>query len=416
MYSYRGFSREAQVSSLKWLFSSFSRTSLCIISTLACSLSAFGQTETTLYNFTGDIPNGGLVADAAGNLYGTAWNSNANSFGQVFELSPDSSGIWTEKILYNFQGSPVGDGSHPSAGLIFDSKGNLYGTTQYGGVGGFCYGGLGCGTVFILRPQSDGTWKERVLHRFHNEFGGEPVASLAIDSAGNLYGTTQSISEGTAGEVFELSPVPNGLWTETIIYPFPNNQTNHGTEPFAPVILDSAGNLYGTASAGGQYRAGAAFKLSPGAGGWTYTALHIFGAKGDGAAPWGGLAFDSAGNLYGTTFGGGSEGYGTVFELSSKSSGRWVETILHSFSSTDGKTPTSSLVFDSVGNLYGAAGAGGANGEGTIFELSPISGGWNFDVLYSFSGSDGGNPAGPLLYLGGSLYGVASTVAFELTP
>jgi uncharacterized repeat protein (TIGR03803 family) len=187
----------------------------------------------------------------------------------------------------------------------------------------------------------------------------------------------------------------------------------------APLILDGAGNLYGTAQTGGQYRDGTAFQLTPGSGGWTFTALYAFGnsAIHDGSQPTAGFVMDASGNLYGTTTLGGTNNYGTVFELSPTPKGRWKETILHEFAAEDGEQPATGLIFDAAGNLYGVAPQGGQFNCGTIFELSPSAGSWNFNTIYSFANNgDGCHPSGPLLDFQGNLYGVSNAVAFELTP
>ncbi len=377
-------------------------------------ISAKAQTETTIFRFTDGSPNDGLVADAAGNLYGTEWSGGANFFGSVFKLSKDSSGAWSEAIIYSFQGPKVGDGNHPLAGLTFDTKGNMYGTTEYGGVGGFCF--YGCGTVYVLAPQPDGTWKERVIHRFYHDVGGLPQTSVTLDAEGNVYGVASPVGGGTAGYIYELSPGKNGIWAETVLYIFPSTKSNQGTDPDAPVIFDGAGNLYGTAFSGGQHRSGVVFKLSPGSSGWTYSVLHVFGTPGDGANPSGGLVFDASGNLYGTTRYGGSSNVGIAFELSPTLQGRWAETIIHDFSATDGDDPLSSMIIDAAGNLYGAAPKDGEYGFGSVFELSPLAGGWNWNVLHAFNGSDGSYPEGPLVEFQGNFYSVADGAAFEITP
>src|SRR5580698_2475032 len=375
----------------------------------------YAQTEITLYQFNGIEPNGGLIADTAGNLYGTTVDGGIkDDYGDVFELT-NSAGVWSQNVLYNFQGEAHLDGEAPRAGVIFDAKGDLLGTTEFGGEGAFCVGGYGCGTVFGLAPQPGGVWKER-NYRFI--FGGEPMASLIMDGAGNLYGTA-SEARSFPGFVFEFSPGAKGTWTKTTLYTFEETKGNQGLNPVAPVVFDGAGNLYGTAQTGGEYRGGTAYRLTPGSDGWTFTALYAFGNSNieDGANPTGGLVVDASGNLYGTTPLGGTNGYGTVFELSPTPMGRWKETILHEFSAADGEGPGTSLIFDSAGNLYGVAPNGGAYNCGTIFELSPSAGSWNFNALYSFANNgDGCHPSGPLLDLNGDFYGVADFVAFEYIP
>jgi uncharacterized repeat protein (TIGR03803 family) len=282
--------------------------------------------ETVLHTFPnvndrkdGIFPNGGLIFDASGNLYGVTGSGGTRGNGTVFELVPKSGGRWTEKILHNFTQGDKTDGRFPNSKLIFDAAGNLYGTTRDGG-GGVCY--LGCGTVFKL-SQSGGVWSETILHRFQNdgEDGYQPYGDLIIDASGNLYGTT-AWGGGPVhqffGTVFELTPQTGGTWAENILYSF-GNQGKDGERPFGGVVLDGAGNLYGTTFAGGTANfLGTVFKLAPQTGGgWTQTLLHSFKAfNQDGTGPRTGLVIDEAGNLFGTTLtGGGKANMGTVFEI-----------------------------------------------------------------------------------------------------
>jgi uncharacterized repeat protein (TIGR03803 family) len=237
---------------------------------------------------------------------------------------PQAGGFWTEKVLHNFSNTGP-DGAEPVAGVIFDSAGNLYGTTLYGGVNR-THGGY-VGVVFELTP-SGGGWIEKILYSFAQSKydAAGPWGSLIFDSAGNLYGTTTSggryFGDGT---VFELSPQAGGSWTETILHSFSDAERD-GYHPYCNLIFDSAGNLYGTTSQGGAYGQGSGFvggtvfELTPGSGGnWTERILHSFGNESDGSEPLAGLIFDAAGNLYGTTeFGGGGVGLGTgiAFEIS----------------------------------------------------------------------------------------------------
>jgi len=329
---------------------------------------------------------------------------------------------------FNYSGT---DGSAPVGGVIFDSAGNLYGTTAGGG--NSCFGGVGCGTVFELSPKG-GAWTETVLYRFNSGTDGAyPLAGMIFDRAGNLYGTTEFDGTYGCGAVFELSPTGGGNWAEKVLYNFANSATD-GCAPQAGLILDAAGNLYGTTTFGGNlscytYRAGCGtvFELIPQTGGiWTEKVLHFFTGK-DGAEPYyAGVVFDGAGNLYGTTFAGGSRGFGTVFELTPKSHGHWVEKVLHTFNlGKDGVQPWSGLCIDAAGNLYGTTYAGGSSGYGTIFEVSPHGKNWTEKVIHAFSnnGTDGYQPEGNSLILdrAGNLYGTttwggAVGAAFELTP
>src|SRR5271165_2985890 len=289
-------------------------------------------TETVLYNFgtvagDGANPSGSLTFDAAGNLYGTAATGGAHSVGIVFELSPGAGpgGAWTEKVLYSFQGGAP-DGANPErVTLVWDAKGNLYGTTKFGGAYG---SGTTGGTVFELSPGTGGAWTEKLLYSFGSGTdAAEPVAGVTLDAAGNLFGTTLYGGIYGGGTVYELSPAAGGTWTEKVLHSF-NQDGTDGKNPYDPVVLDSQGNVYGTTYGGGAYPNyfGIVFELSPSASGeWTEQVLHTFTGDPYGAAPvpdgdfpYGGLVFDAAGNLYGTTSGGGTNSfglYGTVFEI-----------------------------------------------------------------------------------------------------
>jgi uncharacterized repeat protein (TIGR03803 family) len=374
-----------------------------------------------------------LVFDTAGNLYGTTADGGADDVGIVFELSPLPSGIWTEKVLHSFS-KHGGDGQNPNTALIFDSAGNLYGTTGNGGTDSE-------GTVFELSPPVPPAtqWTEKVLYSFlsSNNDGQDPVASLVSDSAGNLYGVTLSGGTYAVGTAFELSPATGGTWTETIIHNFANVANGDGSNPRSNLIFDSAGNLYGVTLLGGVNLGGTVFELSPAGGGaWNETILWSFGDNStDGGLPVGALTFDSAGNLYGTTADGGPTGGGSAYELSPSSGGSWTETILHFFeakSTTDGYTPFSRLTFDSAGNLYGTTFSGGQaacksnNGCGTVFELTPTDGSWTEKVVHYFTldGAAGYSPSCSLIMdSSGNLYGTnfyggksSGGTAFKLVP
>jgi uncharacterized repeat protein (TIGR03803 family) len=327
-----------------------------------------GRIEQVLFSFHGPDgvePSGCLIFDAAGNLYGTTQSGSDSSLGTVFELTPAAGGGWTEQVLHNFNG----DGYIPLAGLVMDAAGNLYGTTE-GGDQNHPYG-----MVFELTPVAGGGWTAQVIHDFNRDDGADPwFGSLILDGAGNLYGTTLQGGAYNVGVVFELMPTGNGNWTEAVLHSF-NLDGTDGYSPISSVTLDVAGNLYGATNAGGSNGAGTVYKLTPtGDGSWTETVLHNFGIGTDGALPSSGLTFDTAGNLYGTTFVGGAPGYGTVFELLPDGSGGWTEQILYSFrNSPDGTYPDTPLVLDSAGNIYGATHLGGTYGYGTAFELTHAS-------------------------------------------
>ncbi len=306
----------------------------------------------------GQFPLGSVILDASGNLYGTTERGGAYGLGTVFELSPSGS-RWKEKILYSF-GATSDDVSAPLAAVTFDSNGNLYGTGSFGGTR-FSQGG-----VFELKP-SGKKWKESVIYNFTGGAdGGAPMGDLIWDSAGNLYGTASDGGAGyDDGVVFELTPSTNGNWTETVLWTF--FDSNDGAFPTSGLIFDKSGNLYGTASSSDAF--GTVFELTPSNGSWNFTTLHDF-MNGDGATPLGGVIFDSAGNLYGTTEEGGDHFVGVIFKLS-QSGGTWAETVLHSFGPTEGNAPLAGLITGPQGLLYGTAGFGGGNGYGSVFAIAP---------------------------------------------
>jgi uncharacterized repeat protein (TIGR03803 family) len=340
-------------------------------------------TEKVLYSFCsasncndGDGPIGGLIFDKAGNLYGTTESGGTcYSAGTVFELTRHN-GKWTEKVLHSFC-PDSSDGSTPYTGLVLDGKGNLYGTTFYGGTGTGC--SIGCGTVFGLM-RSGGKWTEKVLHNFNNDGkdGYTPVASLAVDTAGNLYGTTAYGGAYNDGTVFELRNV-NGKWTERVLHSFNGGD---GANPEANVVFDNDGELYGTTENGGDSGCGGGcgtvFQLVPKNGAWREKVLYRFHNSPDGSHPLASLLRDKSGRLYSTTFWGGAFAvYGTVFELTPQD-GKWTEKVLHSFNlnGQDGASPfNSGVVQDKAGNLYGTTGFGGTYcspmGCGAVFEVTP---------------------------------------------
>ncbi len=390
--------------------------------------------ESILYSFggvNGDPlePAAGLVTDGKGNFYGTSEYGGSRGAGAVFELSPKAGGGWTEKVLWNFcpNGGVCLDGVNPLGSLIFDAKGNLYGTTSFGGVNN------GSGTVFELSPGTGGVWTEKTLFTFaqYGTTGALPQSNLIFDSKGNLYGTTyQTAANGGCGVVFELTPSTGGTWTEKVLHTFTNQPDGCG--PIGGLIFDAKGNLYGTTTNAGDnptgYAEGTVFELSPATNGtWTEKLLYTFtGANGsaDGNDPKGALIFDAKGNLYGTTQqAGGGHNAGVVFELSPTSSGPWTEKILYSFQGqpTDGSYEIGNLVFDAQGNLYGISSQGGAYasgyngcsiGCGTVFKLSPTSsGGWTESILHDFGAntSDGhGINGGLIADAKGNLYGTST--------
>jgi uncharacterized repeat protein (TIGR03803 family) len=357
-------------------------------------------TEKVLYRFTGGDDGGwpyaGLIADSSGNLYGTAVYGGAYGNGTVFELVK-SSGTYTEKTLYSFIGGD--DGGYPLAGLIADSAGNLYGTTAGGG-------GNGKGTVFEL-VNSSGTYTEKVLYRFTGgDDGGWPYAGLIADSTGNLYGTTTAGGAYRGGTVFELVN-SSGTYTEKVLHSF--SDTPDGAGPTPVLIADSSGNLYGTTNNGGGLGGGGTvFELVNSSGTYTEKVLYRFGVYGtfDGAFPYAGLIADSSGNLYGTTRSDVNYGGGTVFELVN-SSGTYTEKVLYSFSGMpDGAVPYAGLIADSSGNLYGTTAGGGysncatgadVRGCGTAFKLE-LAPDFTVGVASGSSSSASVSPGGTVSY------------------
>jgi|HubBroStandDraft_6_1064221.scaffolds.fasta_scaffold62555_2 uncharacterized repeat protein (TIGR03803 family) len=419
------------------------KAALAILTVILFVVGANAATETVLYNFSvgagGSYPYASLVFDAAGNLYGTTEEGGIYDQGVVFELTLKADGGWTKKVVHMFNPN-ARDGALPYAGLIIDKVGDLYGTTALGGDLA-CNEGFGCGIVFELTPKGNGDWKETVLYRFNGANGFQPLGNVVFDGAGNLYGTTAVGGAYGDGTVFELMPKAGGGWTERVLHNF-DRGTNDGVSPYAGVILDSTGNLYGTTVGGGTYDWGTVFELTPKAGGgWKEKILHNFNNNHkDGAAPQASLVFDALGNLYGTTRVGGSaggcstEGCGTVFELTPEADGGWTEKVVHTFrfNGADGHFPTASLILDASDNLYGTTLAGGTHNDGTAFELTPKADGvWTEVVLHSFylnHGTDGTSPSAGLIFdASGNLYGTTSEggtgtckygcgTAFEITP
>jgi uncharacterized repeat protein (TIGR03803 family) len=356
------------------------------------SPTATGWDQTVLLNFfcggssgvdcpKGSDPMTALIMDSKGNLYGTTRGGGTNNFGgTIFELSPATGGGWTQTVLYKFCSlANCADGSGPYGSLIFDQLGNLYGTTNSGGQG--C--STGCGTVFELSPNPDGPhWTEQVLYAFTGgSDGSDPQCSLALDSAGNLYGTTYEggANYGTTGVAFELSKEA-GAWTETVIHTF-DASSKDGTNPKAGMVLGPDGSLYGTTFYGGKSTEGVelgfgtVFRLTPSSDGWTETILMDFNGNNEGAHPQSGVVLDSSGNVYGTTSqGGGTKehgvGVGVAYELQPQSDGSWHELLLHTFRNGDDGGDPNGLLLDTEGNIYGTAASGGADGHGVVFEMT----------------------------------------------
>jgi uncharacterized repeat protein (TIGR03803 family) len=394
----------------------------------------------------GSNPGGGLVSDGAGNFYGTTLGGGLSVCGQsapfcgtVFKvvLAPD--GSWKESVIYKFKGGK--DGAGPSGSLTFDSAGNLYGTTVTGGNNGCVEG---CGTVFKLSPNPNGTWTETIISRFAGGADAEePGVGVVFDTAGNLYGSAGGgCIEECNGTIFKLAPNPDGTWTQSLLYTFMGGLD--GGFPSA-LVVDAAGNLYGATVSGGTSSpcggCGTVFELSPSpAGTWEKTILYSFTDGLDGGLPSGGLAFDGVGNLFGETDDGGSfacpeSGCGVVYELT-PGSGSWNFSVAHTFNGVDGSKgsqPSGGLALGSDGSLYGATATGGdaacnnGNGCGTIFKLSPqTGGGFIFSMIAEFNGASGSNPeTGVIVDAAGNLYGTTFAggspgcgcgVVFTVTP
>jgi uncharacterized repeat protein (TIGR03803 family) len=402
---------------------------LFVVTVFAASM-MWAQTYTVIHNFTGGqdgaSPMAGLTIDRAGNLYGTAnyggntgGNCGGAGCGTVYRLTSLNSS-WVLAPLYSFAGGT--DGANPqAANVVIGSDGTVYSTTFYGGD---ACNGFGCGTVFRLQPPGSACrsalclWTETVLHRFNGTDGANPVGAIVFDQAGNIDGVTNSGGFRNGGAVYQLSKADG--WMSTILfspYGYPGSSVtmdhagnlfgstffggngygsvykltkagsgwiggnlydfaygNDGGYPRSGVIIDQAENLYGATSSGGSGNGGTVFQMTPSGGSWSLTTLYSFANPENGFAvvgPVGNLTMDTAGNLYGTTLVDGAHGYGAVFKLTS-TNGNWAYTSLHDFSGgDDGAYPYSNLVFDASGNIYGTASAGGANGLGVVFEITP---------------------------------------------
>lgn len=384
---------------------------LCLI--LVATTSAWAASkERVLYSFKG-VPDGvgpdaALVFDSSGNLYGTTYEGGTARQGTVFELSPGSGGQWSESVPHSFNEAD-GDGAYPKDSLLVDSSGDLYGTTWMGGSGS-CY--FSCGIVFEVSPEVSGGWTESILYNFSGADGANPDANLIADPAGAFYGTTQASGAYGGGAVFRLEKEPGATWSETLLYSF-KVQGGDGVLPLSGLLFDPSGNLYGTTYGGGAYNKGTVFELKRGSrGGWTEIVLHSFDGH-DGAYPVSGLTIDPTGSLYGVCPNGGPHHNGAVFKLTPGRNNKWAFTILYDFPrANDGAYPVGTLIWDSKGSLYGAN-AGGGNracyryGCGTVFKLSPrASGKWTYTVLYRFNGQDGEQPEAGLIWdAKGNLYG-----------
>lgn len=393
------------------------------------------QTLTVLHSFTnhadGANPTAGMIMDRAGNLYGTTSAANTAATNSAFELKSMNSGwllkpladfdyngrgaygyalttkpvigpdgalyaaaqeggndncfpgpvdcgtvirlqpqaracgsvlcFWNPTVLYYFNGNL--DGSLP-AQIVFGADGSIYGTTLEGGTG--CSGGNGCGTVYKLTNTGGEYWTKTAIYEFHGNDGSYPFGGVIFDAAGNLYGVTNGGGANDEGVVYELTPVVNGFWTQTILHTF---QRSDGEFPVGPLTMDASGNLYGVATGGGANMGGTVFELAqPGT--WNFQTLYNLSINFFDAGPNGGLLLDSAGSIYGTTVGGGSNGLGVVYKLTF-TNGTWNFTDLHDFIAFEGQQPNGGLIFDASGNIYGTTIFGGNINRGTAWELTP---------------------------------------------
>ena len=326
-----------------------------------------------VYSFLGGNdganPQANIVLDADNDLYGSTYAGggvcSGAGCGTVFKLQPNASACkgvlcpWNETVLHSFTGF---DGSNPVGLIAFDQTGDIFGATS---TGGFRNGGA----VYELQPSDDG-WSSKLLYNAY----GYPYGGVISDNAGNLYGSA-FIGGNGKGSVYEVSPSGGG-WMGRDIYDFADG--NDGGFPQAGLIFDGAGNLYGATTTGGAELGGTVFELTPSGDQWNLTTIYSFTNPNNGrqvVGPVGSLLMDQAGNLYGTTFADGAYGFGAVFKLT-PGSGGWSYTSLHDFTGgSDGGNPYSNLVFDANGNLYGTASVGGSgpclNGCGVVFQIAP---------------------------------------------
>ena len=402
---------------------------VALVFALVLAAPAWAQTFTVIHNFAGgqdgSQPVSGLAIDKAGNFYGTA-SAGGAGFGTVFKLVRKNS-AWVLNPLYSFAGG--NDGAGPVATPVLGPNGTLYGSTAAGGGGGCSkiYEYSGCGTIFNLKPGVSACktalcpWSETVIYHFAGGGDGAyPIGELHFDQSGNIFGTTADYLQFvSAGTVFELTPSGGG-WTKSLVHRFSTSGSD-GQYPASGVISDQASNLYGTTYNGGAHGNGTVYQLTPSGSGWSESILYSFSGS-DGTDVAAGLVFDGAGNLYGGTTAGGTGG-GTIFGLTPSGGGHWTLTVLNSFTGSGG--PASTLIMDSAGNLYGTTTADGAYGAGNVFKLSRAGEGWVYTDVYDFTGgSDGASPIGSLvLDANGNLYGTAEAggangegVIFELTP
>lgn len=364
-------------------------------------------TQKTLYAFTGGNdganPLSDLIIGKNNVLYGTTYYGGAHGYGAAFQLSQVAGGAWTEKVLYSFAGGS--DGANPAAGVTLLSKnGVLYGTTYNGGTAGL-------GTVYELIPAVSG-WTEKVLHTFTGGVdGANPLSDLTLAASGSLFGTTSQGGQyvvtnqpptctqtspctvGAAGIAFELTPTGGSVFTETLLYTFTGG--TDGGSPESALIMGTNGALYGSTFWGGSANGcpigdypqgcGTVYQLLPpsGSGAWTEAVLYAFtGHSADGAHPYGNMALNTSGQLFGTTYSGGANvdtcsadsysGCGTIFSVKPKTGGGWTKSNIMALPGSPGGGNPNGLVLAKGGNMYGSTTVGGnSGGYGTIFLMTP---------------------------------------------
>jgi uncharacterized repeat protein (TIGR03803 family) len=386
------------------IISSFAALFTCLAS--CAPRSSASDSIKTLYSFAetpdGRYPQGSLVRDTSGNLYGTTYSGGSKNNGTVFEVSPATGGTWTERILYNFAGG--NDGANPTAGLALDQEGNLYGAAVYGG-NKACSGG--CGTVFRLHPVPNGTWQFSVVHQFKGYDGAYPNQSLTFDGLGGIYGATKNGGTYSYGVIYQLFRPTRNTYEFDVLHDFTGGAD--GSYPASPTIT-VGGFIYGVTFGGGKFGKGTAFELLPTLHGPWYSRV-IYTFKGlDGANPESPLNSNYSAGFYGLTYAGGAYGFGTAYELAYAAGTGWTENVIYSFTGlADGANPNGPIVSGGSSSLYGTT-TQGNNSSGSVFELSPnTSGSWTETTIESFMGMNGGGIGpqnGVVTDNSGNLFGV----------
>lgn len=361
---------------------------LVLVAVWGAGATSKGATTEVIYSFAGEddgeYTDTDIAVDRAGNLYGTSVLGGEFGGGTVWQLSPVGGG-WVHTVLYSFTGGA--DGGEPYKGVTLDGAGNLYGTAVTGGSGS-CEGG--CGVTYKLTKSGD-TWTQRVIHAFTGGADGSgPGSRVAVDKRGNVYGMTPTGGANGLGVIYLLRPRSSGGYALRVIHTFTG--ASDGSSGSAGKLVLRGGRIFGAATTGGNHGSGTVFQLTPTqTGEWDFKTLYSFAGAPDGVFPYGALLFDAAGNIYGTTYYGGTNGLGAVYKLSPTLSGEWDETVIYSFQAgNDGNSSISNLVSDPAGNLYGTTSEGGL-GSGTIFELSPgPNETWIESIPHSFQGSPDG--------------------------